>query len=169
MGNDLEFTTVADQFMEKLLDALDEFDPDDVDAQLSMGVLTMEFQDGSKCVMNRQTADVLFRVHGRGDVVERPPEVRNARERHLLDRGRIVDQRQGPAGRIESLVEQPSGAAHFVQEDVLGRGSGETEEVEVDDPGPLGLQGTRRLVHEIRLIVIDLLHVQVQITQQDHG
>ena len=56
MGNDLEFTTVADQFMEKLLDALDEFDPDDVDAQLSMGVLTMEFQDGSKCVMNRQTA-----------------------------------------------------------------------------------------------------------------
>ena len=56
MGNDLEFTTEADRFMEKLLDALDEFDPDDVVAQLAMGVLTMEFQDGSKAVMNRQTA-----------------------------------------------------------------------------------------------------------------
>ena len=56
MADDLEFTREADQFMEKLLDALDEFDPDDVDAQLSMGVLTMEFRDGSKCVMNRQTA-----------------------------------------------------------------------------------------------------------------
>lgn len=56
MANDLEFTKEADQFMAQLLDALDEFDPDDVDAQLSMGVLTMEFRDGSKCIMNRQTA-----------------------------------------------------------------------------------------------------------------
>lgn len=56
MTNDLEFTKEADQFMGELLDALDEFDPDDVDAQLSMGVLTMEFGDGSKCIMNRQTA-----------------------------------------------------------------------------------------------------------------
>ena len=56
MTNDLEFTKDADQFMTHMLDALDEFDPDEVDSQLSMGVLSMEFDDGSKCVMNRQTA-----------------------------------------------------------------------------------------------------------------
>ncbi len=56
MTSDLEFTKDADQFMTRLLDALDEFDPDDVDTQLSMGVLTMEFRNGSKCIMNRQTA-----------------------------------------------------------------------------------------------------------------
>ena len=56
MPTDLEFTKDADLFMTQLLDTLDEFDPDDVDAQLSMGVLTMEFQDGTKCIMNRQTA-----------------------------------------------------------------------------------------------------------------
>jgi CyaY protein len=56
MATDLEFTKEADAFMAEVLDALDEFDPDDVDAQLAMGVLTMEFRDGTKCIMNRQTA-----------------------------------------------------------------------------------------------------------------
>ena len=56
MKSDLEFTSEADRFMEGMLNSLSEFDPDEIDAYLAMGVLTMEFGDGSKCIMNRQTA-----------------------------------------------------------------------------------------------------------------
>lgn len=56
MEDPQEFGKLADRFMHTVLDALDEFDPDEVDANLAMGVLTMEFADGSRCIMNRQTA-----------------------------------------------------------------------------------------------------------------
>ena len=56
MPTDLEFAKEADAFMETLMQSLIEFDPDELDPDLAMGVLTMEFADGSKCVMNRQTA-----------------------------------------------------------------------------------------------------------------
>ena len=56
MPTDHEFSTRADRFMEDVLEALDALDPDDLDCQLAMGVLTMEFTDGTKCIMNRQTA-----------------------------------------------------------------------------------------------------------------
>ncbi len=42
--------------MEGILAALEGFDPDEVDADLAMGVLTIEFADRSKCIINRQTA-----------------------------------------------------------------------------------------------------------------
>ena len=53
---DHEFTKQADAFMADMLEALDELDPDELDCTLAMGVLTMEFADGTKCIMNRQTA-----------------------------------------------------------------------------------------------------------------
>ena len=56
MATDLEFQKQADAFMERVLDQLEDFDPDELDADLAMGVLRMEFADGSKCIMNRQTA-----------------------------------------------------------------------------------------------------------------
>ncbi len=56
MSTDHEFEMRADRFMESILLTLDELDPDDVDTQLAMGVLTMEFEDGSKSIMNRQVA-----------------------------------------------------------------------------------------------------------------
>lgn len=56
MTTDHQFEMHADQFMESVLQLLDELDPDDLDSQLAMGVLTMEFEDGSKCIMNRQVA-----------------------------------------------------------------------------------------------------------------
>ena len=54
--SDMEFLQCADAFMAEGLEALDRFDPDEVDSELAMGVLKMEFADGRKCVMNRQTA-----------------------------------------------------------------------------------------------------------------
>ncbi len=54
--NDQEFLTAANSFLDSILDGLDAFDPDDVDADLSMGVLKMQFADGTVSVMNRQTA-----------------------------------------------------------------------------------------------------------------
>lgn len=56
MTTDIEFTAQADAFMESILERLDAIDPDDLDTDLAMGVLTMEFADGKKCIMNRQTA-----------------------------------------------------------------------------------------------------------------
>lgn len=56
MLTDLEFAKEADAFMEGIMRALTELDPDELDPDLAMGVLTMEFADGSKCIMNRQTA-----------------------------------------------------------------------------------------------------------------
>lgn len=54
--NDIEFTRRADAFMNAFLDKLNDFDPDELDADLAMGVLSMEFADGSKSILNRQTA-----------------------------------------------------------------------------------------------------------------
>ena len=56
MATDLEFQKDADAYMNRVLERLEAFDPDELDADLAMGVLTMEFADGTKCIMNRQTA-----------------------------------------------------------------------------------------------------------------
>lgn len=56
MPDDREFSKEADRFMERLLGTLSELDPDELETDLAMGVLSMEFADGSKCIMNRQTA-----------------------------------------------------------------------------------------------------------------
>ena len=53
---DMEFLSLADQAMEGFLDLFEDFDPDELDADLAQGVLRMEFADGGVCVMNRQTA-----------------------------------------------------------------------------------------------------------------
>jgi iron-sulfur cluster assembly protein CyaY len=65
MITDHEFGRRADRFMSEILDALDAIDPDDIDTQLAMGVLTMEFADGTKAIMNRQTAaHQIWLAHG---------------------------------------------------------------------------------------------------------
>lgn len=56
MPTDHEFTKAADRYMEQILDQLGDFDPDELDCDLAMGVLSMEFADGTRCIMNRQTA-----------------------------------------------------------------------------------------------------------------
>jgi len=62
---DHDFGKRADGFMAEVLNALDEIDPDDLDCMLAMGVLTMEFSDGTKCIMNRQTAaHQIWLAHG---------------------------------------------------------------------------------------------------------
>ena len=56
MQSDLEFGKQADDFMQSVLARLESFDPDELDCELAMGVLTMTFADGTKCILNRQTA-----------------------------------------------------------------------------------------------------------------
>lgn len=56
MQSDLEFGKLADDFMRSVLARLEDFDPDELDCELAMGVLTMTFADGTKCILNRQTA-----------------------------------------------------------------------------------------------------------------
>jgi CyaY protein len=54
--DDIAFARKADAFMERVLARLENEDPDELDANLAMGVLSMEFADGSKCILNRQSA-----------------------------------------------------------------------------------------------------------------
>ena len=61
----MEFARQADQAMDAIFATLSDFDPDELDADLAMGVLSMEFSDGSKCIMNRQTAaQQIWLAHG---------------------------------------------------------------------------------------------------------
>lgn len=56
MTTDIEFTKAADQEMEAILARLSDFDPDELECDLAMGVLSMLFADRTRCIMNRQTA-----------------------------------------------------------------------------------------------------------------
>jgi CyaY protein len=62
---DHEFAKAADQVMQSLYSRLAEIDPDDVEADLAMGVLSMQFADGKKFILNRQTAaHQIWLAHG---------------------------------------------------------------------------------------------------------
>jgi CyaY protein len=56
MANDHEFGKTADAVMDRVLRQLETFDPDELDCDLAMGVLSMTFADETKCILNRQTA-----------------------------------------------------------------------------------------------------------------
>lgn len=54
--SDPDFQQAADAFLKDLVRRLDSFDPDDLEADLSGGVLRIAFPDGRNCVLNRQAA-----------------------------------------------------------------------------------------------------------------
>ena len=51
-----EYTRLADQCLERIVRALEPFDPDEVDYSTSDGVVTIEFPDRARFVLNRQAA-----------------------------------------------------------------------------------------------------------------
>lgn len=51
-----EFDHAADQELHALEAALSEIDPDELDVELSQGVLTLTFADDQKCVVNSHRA-----------------------------------------------------------------------------------------------------------------
>lgn len=53
---DQDFLSRAETLMSGLLARLDEFDPDELEADSAAGVIKMVFADGGICVLNRQTA-----------------------------------------------------------------------------------------------------------------
>ena len=65
MPTDHEFTKSADRLMQALFTQLVELDPDEVDCDLAMGVLSMQFADGKKSILNRQVAaHQIWLAHG---------------------------------------------------------------------------------------------------------
>ena len=50
------FTRLADECLERVADWLEAFDPDEVDFSTSDGVVSLEFADGTRFVLNRQAA-----------------------------------------------------------------------------------------------------------------
>lgn len=53
---DQDFLRRAESLMATLLAKLDEFDPDELEADSAAGVIKMVFADRGVCVLNRQTA-----------------------------------------------------------------------------------------------------------------
>ena len=51
-----DFHKLADTCLERVAQWLESFDPDEVDFSTPDGVVTLEFADGGKYVLNRQTA-----------------------------------------------------------------------------------------------------------------
>jgi CyaY protein len=51
-----EYQRLADACLERAVRALEPFDPDEVDYSTSDGVVTIEFSDRTRYVLNRQTA-----------------------------------------------------------------------------------------------------------------
>jgi CyaY protein len=51
-----EYQRRADECLERTIRALEPFDPDEVDYSTSDGVVTIEFPDRTRYVLNRQTA-----------------------------------------------------------------------------------------------------------------
>ena len=51
-----EYQRLADECLERTVRALEPFDPDEVDFSTSDGVVTIEFADRTRYVLNRQTA-----------------------------------------------------------------------------------------------------------------
>ena len=52
-----EFERIADTCIEKVADWLEGFDPDEVDYSTADGVISLEFPDGIKFIMNRQAGN----------------------------------------------------------------------------------------------------------------
>ena len=51
-----EYGRLADQCLERVATWLEDFDPDELDFATSDGVITLEFADGQRYVLNRQAA-----------------------------------------------------------------------------------------------------------------
>jgi CyaY protein len=51
-----EYDSLADACLERIVQALEPFDPDEVDYATSDGVVTIEFPDRARFVLNRQAA-----------------------------------------------------------------------------------------------------------------
>ncbi len=54
--HDPDFQAHSQACLDGLLEVLDTFDPDELEADLSGGVLKIQFADGRTCVVNRQAA-----------------------------------------------------------------------------------------------------------------
>jgi CyaY protein len=54
--DDTTFLKLADACLERIATWLEDFDPDELDFTPSDGVITLEFADGKRFVLNRQTA-----------------------------------------------------------------------------------------------------------------
>lgn len=51
-----DFLKIADECLDRIADWLESFDPDEVDFATTDGVVTIEFADDVRFVLNRQTA-----------------------------------------------------------------------------------------------------------------
>jgi len=54
--HDPDFSTRSLECLTAILEALDDFDPDEIEADLAGGVLKIVFADNTACILNRQTA-----------------------------------------------------------------------------------------------------------------
>jgi len=97
-----EFLRLADETIERVVKWLEAFDPDEVDFASGDGVLTLEFADRKKYVLNRQTAtdQMWFAAGARAWHYDFDPKA-----------GKWIDDRDGHElfGRIGEVVSEKIG------------------------------------------------------------
>ena len=105
------YTQLADRCLEHVASWLERFDPDEVDFATSDGVVTLEFPDGVRYVLNRQSAasQMWFAAGARAWHYDWDPE-----------RGAWVDDRDGHA-LYERIAETVSAKLGRAVESGIGR------------------------------------------------
>jgi len=102
-----EFHHVADECLERVVRWLEGFDPDEVDFASADGVVTIEFADGARFVLNRQTAadQMWFAAGASAWHYDRGPDGlwRSDKDGHELYAriGEVVSRKLGRAVRLE--------------------------------------------------------------------
>jgi hypothetical protein len=99
-----------------------------------------------------QKQDVVRRIHARADPLQRAGEVRDGRQRQLVELAGVVDERQRAALSAEAAFEQPRAVQAFLQEHVLVAIGPERDEVEIRLAGAAARDGGERLVQQCRLL-----------------
>lgn len=102
-----QFSQLSDHCLERVADWLEDFDPDEVDFSTTDGVITLEFADGVRFVLNRQAAaDQMWYAAGARawhyDWDETSETWRDDRDAHELfeNVGRTVSEKLGREVRV---------------------------------------------------------------------
>ena len=102
------FSTLSKDFLTRVEDWLEGFDPDELDYETSDGVVTLEFADGTKFVLNRQAGNhQMWLAAGVSawhyDWDEKRELWLNDRDGHELKEciGRVVSEKLGRSVRMD--------------------------------------------------------------------
>ena len=109
-----------------------------------------------------QHQHVLVRIHDPADPRQHGVEIAGTGERHVVDRGRVVDEQDRASARGQPVLDDVARLHDLADEHVLGGEARETNEVQVRLARVTGCQSSQRLLDEVGLLVEDGLGVDAR-------